>query len=309
MKHTIFAALLAATTLTAACTNEAADDNKTEQTAGKARVRLAIGGIEVQTAPMTSRAALTANGKALTDLYILDYDKTSGKLLQVLHQTSAAADFAAPELTLTYGTHTLKAVATRSETPALLTSALAAYSVAANTLTEAAADAPLYLSSGKTSDTFAGQTDISVTAGAGQTAALALDRLVAKLVIKATDTAPADIAAADITLKEYPRVAWQDFSVIGLAEKHRSADITAWQGKSGNSLAYFVLCPAEGYTTDITLSLTAADGTAYTPITLTSVPLERNKITTISGGLFGHTAAASVSVADAWSTDTHDINL
>ena len=83
---------------------------------GKAHVRLVCGmGVNVSPmrAPMT-RAALTANGKALTDLYILDYDKATGKLLQVLHQTSTAADFAEPDLTLDYGEHVLKVVATRS---------------------------------------------------------------------------------------------------------------------------------------------------------------------------------------------------
>ena len=50
---------------------------------GKAHVRL-VCGMGVSVSPM-SRAALSANGKALTDLYILDYDKATGKLLQVLH--------------------------------------------------------------------------------------------------------------------------------------------------------------------------------------------------------------------------------
>lgn len=87
---------------------------------GKARVKVVCGmGVSVSPmgapmlAPMT-RATLSANGKALTDLYILDYDKTSGKLLQVLHQTSTASDFAEPDLTLDYGEHVLKVVATRS---------------------------------------------------------------------------------------------------------------------------------------------------------------------------------------------------
>ena len=47
---------------------------------GKAHVRLVCGmGVSVSPmrAPM-SRAALSANGKALTDIYILDYDKTTG---------------------------------------------------------------------------------------------------------------------------------------------------------------------------------------------------------------------------------------
>lgn len=47
-----------------------------------------------------TRAALTAEGKALTDLFIFDYAKETGTLLQVLHQTSDAEDFAEPDLTL-----------------------------------------------------------------------------------------------------------------------------------------------------------------------------------------------------------------
>lgn len=99
-------------------------DNETlveDAQTGKAHVRL-VCGMGVSASPMRapmSRAALSANGKALTDLYILDYDKTTGKLLQVLHQTSTAADFAEPDLTLDYGEHVLKVVATRSQEPTL----------------------------------------------------------------------------------------------------------------------------------------------------------------------------------------------
>ena len=46
----------------------------------KAHVRL-VCGMGFSVSPMT-RAALTANGKALTDLYILDYDKATGKSIK-----------------------------------------------------------------------------------------------------------------------------------------------------------------------------------------------------------------------------------
>lgn len=48
---------------------------------------------KASSSPTLTRAALTAEGKALTDLFIFDYDKETGTLLQVLHQTSAAEDF------------------------------------------------------------------------------------------------------------------------------------------------------------------------------------------------------------------------
>ncbi len=102
------------------------------QPTGKAHVRLKCGtGTEVT----VTRAALSANGSMLTDLYVLDYDKTSGKLLQVLHQTSTATDFAEPDLTLDYGEHVLKVIATRSDNPTLLDATSAPWTVTANVLT------------------------------------------------------------------------------------------------------------------------------------------------------------------------------
>ena len=107
----MMAAVVAVGMAIVSCGNDNENFVENEQPTGKARVKVVCGmGVE-------TRAALSANGKALTDLYILDYDKVSGKLLQVLHQTSTAADFAEPDLTLDYGEHVLKVVATRSLEP------------------------------------------------------------------------------------------------------------------------------------------------------------------------------------------------
>ena len=124
---------------------------------GKAHVRLVCGmGVSVSPmgapnlAPMT-RAALSANGKQLTDLYIMDYDKATGKLLQVLHQTRTAEDFAEPDLTLDYGEHVLKVVATRSHEPTLWDAQKISWQVEPNILTPVTATQPVMLTSAKTS--------------------------------------------------------------------------------------------------------------------------------------------------------------
>ena len=62
------------------------EDVKTSKTNVRLMCRMGVS-VSPMRAPM-SRAALSANGKALADLYILDYDKATGQLLQVLHQTS-----------------------------------------------------------------------------------------------------------------------------------------------------------------------------------------------------------------------------
>ena len=117
----------------------------------KAHVRL-LCGMGVSVSP--TRASLSANGKALTDLYILDYDKATGKLLQVLHQTSTATDFAEPDLTLDYGEHVLKVVATRSQEPTLWDAQKTTWQVEPNILTPVTTTQPVMLTSTKTSDTF-----------------------------------------------------------------------------------------------------------------------------------------------------------
>ena len=184
MKRTNFMMLatILATVMTTACNNEEAIR---EQPTEKAHVKL-VCGMQVET-----RAALTANSKALTDLYILDYDKATGKLLQVLHQTSTATDFAEPDLTLDYGEHTLKVVATRSQEPTLWDAQKMTWPIEPNILTPITASQPVALTATKTSDTFGAEKDVSVGAGTS-TVNIALNRLVAKLSVNSTDVFPDD---------------------------------------------------------------------------------------------------------------------
>lgn len=184
-KNLLFAALLVAAgvSVTSCGNDRELEEHTTGQTTakGKAHVRLVCGmdvGMDQQPmarhAPM--RATLKANDRDLTDLYIMDYDKATGKLLQVLHQTSTATDFAEPDLTLDYGEHVLKVVATRSASPTLLDAASAPWNVAAHVLTPIGASQPVMLAADKTSDTFGTQKDVSVGVGQSQTVSITLDR-------------------------------------------------------------------------------------------------------------------------------------
>lgn len=280
---------------------------------GKAHVRLMCGmGVDVSPmgapmrAPMT-RAALNANGKQLTDLYILDYDKESGKLLQVLHQTSTAADFAEPDLTLDYGEHVLKVVATRSQEPTLWDAQEISWQVDPNILTPTTASQPVMLTSAKTSDTFGAEKEVSVGIGKATTVSIALDRLVAKLVVKSTDAFPDDATTVTLDLQEYRTLSWATMDVIEAVKNQRVTDVSGLRGTTGTVLSYFVLAPNDGYTTDVTLTTNHTEGLPYSTITVPSVPLERNKVTTITGSLYGHEQGFQVSVNDAWSETTNDI--
>ena len=280
---------------------------------GKAHVRLVCGmGVSVSPmgAPMRApmkRAALSANGKALTDLYILDYDKTTGKLLQVLHQTSTAADFAEPNLTLDYGDHVLKVVATRSTEPTLWDSGNNTWHVEPNILTPITSTQPVMLTSTKTSDTFGAEKEVSVGIGTATTVSIALDRLVAKLVVISTDVFPDDATTIALELQEHRTLSWTTMDVIDAVKNQRVSDVTSLQGTTGTVLSYFVLTPKDGYTTDVTLTTNRTDGDPYSAINVPSVILERNKVTTISGPIYGHKQGVQVTVNDAWSESTNDI--
>lgn len=278
---------------------------------GKAHVRLVCGmgmSVSPMQAPLT-RAALSANGKALTDLYILDYDKATGKLLQVLHQTSTAADFAEPDLTLDYGEHVLKVVATRSQEPTLWDAGNNTWTVEPNILTPVTATQPVMLTSTKTSDTFGAEKEVSVGIGTGTTVSIVLDRLVAKLVVSSTDVFPDDCTSITLDLQEHSTLSWATMDVIEAVNNQRIVDVTNLRGTTGTVLSYFVLAPKDGYQTDITLTTNRTEGNPYSTITVPGVTLERNKVTTISGPIYGHGQGFQVTVNDAWVNEGHDINI
>lgn len=299
----MMAAVVAMGMAIVSCSSDNENLVENEQPTGKARVKVVCGmGVE-------SRAALSANGKALTNLYIMDYDKTSDKLLQVLHQTNTVADFAEPDLTLDYGEHVLKVVATRSQDPTLWNAGNITWSVESNVLTPVTATQPVALTASKTSDTFGAEKDVSVGVGKATTVSIALDRLVAKLVVNSTDAFPDDCTTVTLDLQEYKSLSWATMDVIEAVRNQRESDVSQLRGTTGTSLAYYFLTPKEGYKTDITFRTNRTEGAPYSTITVENVPLERNKVTTITGPLYKHGQGFQMMVNDEWNSEGNDINI
>ena len=294
--------------------------NDSQQTAvkAKAHVKLSIfPTLSVSSTTMQSRkassnptrAALTAEGKTLTDLFIFDYDKETGTLLQVLHQTSTDEDFAEPDLTLDYGEHTLKVIATRSVSPTLLDAGGADWAVSDNVLTAVGESIPTVLTSAKTSDTFGAVQDITVGTGK-QSASIALNRIVAQLVVAPTDVYPADAGDITTTLDEYKAFSWKTFDVTEAAKNQRVYDASVNAGKQNRSIAYYVLVPAQGYTSDVSFVVgRRGSEKPYAEILVPGVKLERNKITTISGSFYHHQKVVSVTVEDVWNSEGNDYEI
>ena len=313
---TTFAMMAACMMMNTSCTkyvDDAVENGGSRQVADKATVKLRFTspeGADVSVSqsarPLThpiTRAELDANGKAMTDLYIFDYDKKTKKLLQVLHQTADAEDFAEPSLSLDYGDHTMKVIATRSETPTLLSADGSLWSLADNTAFAMTADAaaPAVLTSSKTSDSFGAVQDVSIGVGQNQSINIQLERIIAKLSIKNTGKFPEDCSTLRFQIDEYKQWDWQTFTAIGKVSNQRILDVTTCAGKTSAPFFYYFLVPEEGYTTDITFTADRRGSTEpYTSFTLSGITLQRNHVTMISGSFYSRQPTFSLTMNDAW---------
>ena len=129
--------------------------------------------------PVT-RGYLAADGKDLTDVWVLDYD-ADGNLLQQVHQgDNTAEDFGKPVMQMAYGSHHVYFVASRGTTPTL--------NVGAHSITWE-----------KVSDTFYKDYDVNVVATSNGNRAVTLERVVTKLRLTFTDAIPENAATINIT--------------------------------------------------------------------------------------------------------------
>lgn len=289
------------------CTSKIIDDD--EQHAGGmadsvVNVRLHCAILDVST-----RAALTANGKSMTDLYVLDYDQGTGQLLQVLHQTADGEDFGAPVLTMGYGTHTVKVLATRSEGSTLVDTNGDTWITTPGMVQPIEADdVPSGWSSNKTSDTFFAAKNIQVAASTSG-AAVELDRGVAKLSLIVRDHCPEDCSTLSLLMDEYHSLPWATMEPSLKTESERVSDVTMYAGRDGFTMSYYFLVPNEGYTTDVTITVGRTDAAPYAVYDVAGVKLERNKVTEIVGDYYSDTEGLTITLNDAWQEERNVIDL
>ena len=170
---------------------------------------------------------------------------------------------------------------------------------------------PVVWTSDKTSDSFGASQDVNVGIGKDQTIHIQLERMVAKLVLRNTDTFPADCSTIQLSLDEYKTWNWQSFSVMEAAKNQRISDASQYAGQTGSTISYFFLAPeGDGYTTDISLQMNRKDSNEpYAAFTIPNVRLQRNRITTISGSYYDHKSGFSLTVNDEWEEEQNNVEF
>lgn len=226
---------------------------------------------------------LAADGKDMTDVWVLDY--MNGELVQQVHQSdNTAEDFGKPVMQLAYGSHHVYFVASRGSGPDL--------NVGEHRLTWE-----------KVSDTFYNDYEVNVVATSNGNRSVTLDRVVTKLRLTFTDAVPENAATINITPATwYKGLDYVTGEPCAVAESQTTTiNIpSASIGQTGVSASMFSVSAATEWTTDVTISSkTSADAVLGTA-TLNAVPLKANRVSEYSGPLFSAGGSMSLSLNGEW---------
>ena len=232
--------------------------------------------------PVT-RGYLSADGKDMTDLWVMDY--VGGQLVQQIHQSdNTADDFGQPVMNLSYGTHHVYFVASRGASPVLNTT-----------------EGTITWSSVR--DTFWKDYEVSVVSTSNGNRAVTLDRVVTKLMLTFTDAISNDAFSINFT-----PATWYyglNYKTGEPTDATTSQTIVttlpdSYKGQSGVVLSYFSISPSDEWTSNISLNSKDGDNHIIGQANMTSVPFIRNRQTEYSGPLFTSGGSMSLSLDSDW---------
>ena len=233
--------------------------------------------------PVT-RGYLAADGKELTDVWVLDYD-SDGNLLQQLHQSdNTSEDFGNPVMNLAYGAHQVYFIASRGVDPVLDTDA--------HTITF-----------GNVRDTFWKRYDVSVVATSNGTRAVTLDRVVTKLRLTFTDEVPA--TANSIFIIPHTWYYGLDYTTGQPASTQTDAATViaipdASKGQTGIQASLFGFSTAEEWNTDVVISSRTATDVVLGSANIAAAPFKAKRVSDYSGPLFSAAVSLSLSLNGGW---------
>ena len=232
--------------------------------------------------PVT-RGYLAADGKDMTDLWVLDYK--DGQLAQQIHQSdNTAEDFGKPTMTLAYGSHHVYFVASRGTSPLLNTE-----------------DGTITWSSVR--DTFWKDYEVTVVSTSNGNRAVTLDRVVTKLNLAFTDAISDDAATINFTPATwYYGLNYKtgEPTAATTSQTNTMQVPDGYAGRTDVSVSYFSISPSTEWATDVTVNSKDADGNIIGQGVMEDVPLKRNRVTEYSGPLFTAGGSLSLSLNGTW---------
>lgn len=282
MKQNIFVLCILAFCM-ASCSNDDDLGLKTSESETVSVTFNVSGDFTLSTSPITR--ALTADGKAMTDVWVLDY--VDGVLKQHLHQTVEDADFGTPTLSLALGTHHLYFIASRGDGAVLNTTAHA-------------------LTFTSVRDTFWKDYEITISGGTSSgNRSVTLDRIVTKLKLTFTDAIPDGAATFNVMPSSW--YYGVDYTTGEPSEATANGTITvnipsSEIGSANEAVSIFGFSSATEWTTDVAVDCKTSGGDVLGSAAITSAPFVRNRVSEYTGPLFGDNGGMTLSLNTDWTT-------
>lgn len=239
-------------------------------------------------ASRATRGYLQADGKDMTDVWVLDYVGTECQ--QTLHLTSADANFGSPSLSLSYGSHHVYIIASRGEGAVVDT---AAHSI---TFT-------------KVLDTFWKDYQVEVAKTSNGNRAVTLDRIVTKLRFEFTDEVPANIGTIGMETGRW----YFGFDYMTGEPSHEGREYTSslaipdgYVGRNDLAMNYYSFSPSTDWKTNVTVTSRNIQGDIINQAKITDASMQRNRVTTYAGPLFTSTTDLAIGLKSEWNPENRN---
>lgn len=154
-------------------------------------------------------------------------------------------------------------------------------------------------------DTFSATHTLVVGIDTEERQSVKMERQVAGIKLVMKDAVPQTAASIELKVKGYSE-GLNPKSGIGSAGVEHSR---VWEystssiGKTNTSYTLYTFLPEEGHTVDITIRVEGTDGKNIVNYTLEDIPVEKNRMTILSGNLLSADLTTTVGIDSEWGED------
>lgn len=244
----------------------------------------------------TATRTLEANGEAMKELWVFDVIGDSCAL--VYRQTDVDDNFGSVSMKLSYGNHRLAVVCSRGE------------------------GSDVDVSNGriaweKVRDTFWNVVDCDVAKTGSTDVSVTLKRVAARMRVTVNDVIPSDLKAISISgepwykgidVKTGEAIGGLS-SIEGVEEVSSLAVPSAYVGTEKKlAVSLWIMSKGEQWTENVTVKMLGENGDALSEVICPGVPMQRNRVTNITGYFLSGGASGSIHLDDSWS-DTYQYDI
>lgn len=239
---------------------------------------------------------LEANGEAMKELWVFDIIGDSCAL--VCRQTDVDDNFGSVSMKLSYGNHRLAVVCSRGE------------------------GSDIDVSNGriawdKVRDTFWSVVDCDVTKTGSTDISVTLKRVAARMRMTVNDVIPSDLKTISISgepwykgidVKTGEAIGGLS-SIEGVEDVSSLAVPSAYVGTEKKlAVSLWIMSKGEQWTENVTVKMLGENGDVLSEVVCPGVPMQRNRVTNITGYFLSGGASGNIHLDDSWS-DTYQYDI